>query len=94
MGAEPVTIAAQRPYFLWDYDLSEADVRTILRDGESQEKSWLVARILESAAYEDVWKYLTLADLRTIFPSLQLKPQVRAAWEFALQVWDGELPRE
>lgn len=50
-----VTIAAQKPYFLWDYDLSEADVRTILRNGESHEKAWLVSRILESAAYEDVW---------------------------------------
>lgn len=55
IGANMVTIAAQKPYFLWDYDLSEADVRTILRNGESHEKAWLVSRILESAAYEDVW---------------------------------------
>ena len=89
-----MTIAAERPYFLWDYDLSEADVRAILRSGEREEKAWLVSRLLESAAYEDVWKYLTLAELRTIFPSLQLKPPVRAAWEFALQVWDIESPRE
>lgn len=89
-----MTITTQRPYFIWDYDLTEADVRTILRSGSRHEKAWLVARILESAAYEDVWKYLTLAELRTIFPSLQLKPQVRAAWEFALQVWDAESPRE
>jgi len=89
-----VTIAAERPYFLWDYDLSEADVRAILRSGEGQEKAWLVSRLLESAAYEDVWKYLTLAELRAIFPNLQLKPPVRAAWEFALQVWDIESPRE
>lgn len=88
------TSTAQRPYFLWEYDLGEADVRAILRDGESQGKSWLVARILESAAYEDVWKYLTLAELRAIFPSLQLKPQVRAAWEFAFQIWDGESHHE
>jgi uncharacterized protein (DUF433 family) len=94
MGAKFVTIAAQRPYFIWDYDLSEADVRAILRGDETHEKTWLVSRILESAAYEDVWKYLTLAELRTLFPSLQLKPQVRAAWEFALQVWDAESPRE
>ena len=89
-----MTIAAQRPYFLWDYDLSEAEVRAILRSGEIHEKTWLVSRILESAAYEDVWRYLTLAELRTIFPSLQLKPQIRAVWEFALQVWNAESPRE
>ena len=55
-GTKMGTSTAQRPYFLWEYDLGEADVRAILRDGESQGKSWLVARILESAAYEDVWK--------------------------------------
>lgn len=54
----------------------------------------LVSRILESAAYEDVWQYLTLAEVRAIFPSLQLKPQVRAAWQFALQVWNAESPHE
>jgi len=85
-----VTIAAQRPYFLWDYDLTESDIRAILRGGETQEKTWLVSRSLESAAYEDVWKYLTVAGLRTISPRLQLKPQVRAAWEFAFQVLHGE----
>jgi hypothetical protein len=54
----------------------------------------LVARLLESARYGDVWQYISLADLYEIFPKLQLKPQVRAAWEFALLVWAGETDRE
>jgi hypothetical protein len=44
-----------------------------------------VARLLESARYEDIWQYISLAELRSIFPKLQLKPQVRAAWELVLQ---------
>jgi hypothetical protein len=83
-------VAVERPYFLWDYDLTEADVRRILGEGDTSETLWLAARILESARYEDVWKYLTLADVRRLFPSLQLKPQVRAAWDLALRVWDSE----
>jgi uncharacterized protein (DUF433 family) len=75
---------------LWDYDLSEADVRAIMRAGDSPEKEWLAARILESAAYGDVWKYMSLAELQVLFPKLQLKPQVRAAWAFALQTWNSE----
>ena len=47
-----------RPYFLWDYDLTEADVHAILQAGDDTERVWLVSRILESARYEDVWKYL------------------------------------
>lgn len=85
---------SQTPYFIWDYDFSEADVRAILHGEEEHQKAWLVARLLESARYEDVWKYITLSDLRNIFPKLKLKPQVRSAWEFALQVWSAEPTHE
>lgn len=77
-----------RPYFLWDYDLTESDVHTILQTGDDGTRVWLVSRILESARYEDVWRYLTLAELRTLFPHLQLKQPVRNAWAYALQVWE------
>lgn len=80
----------KKPYFLWDYDLTDDEVRAILRGDDTDQKSWLIARLLESARYEDVWGYISLAELREIFPKLQLKPQVRAAWEFALRVWDAQ----
>jgi hypothetical protein len=78
------------PYFIWDYDLTDTDVRAILKGNDEEQKAWLVSRLLESARYEDVWDYITLAELREIFPKLQLKPQVRSAWEFALRVWATE----
>lgn len=86
--------ALQAPYFLWDYDLTEADVRSILRGNEEEKKAWLVARLLESARYADIWQYISLSELQMIFPKLQLKPRVRAAWEFALQVWTTEPAHE
>jgi uncharacterized protein (DUF433 family) len=79
--------ASRTPYFIWDYDLTDADVRAILRGNDEEKKAWLVARLLESATYADIWQYISLAELRAIFPKLRLKPQVRAAWEFALGVW-------
>ncbi|MBN2148399.1 MAG: hypothetical protein JW726_13505 [Anaerolineales bacterium] len=84
----------QTPYFIWDYDLTEADIRAILRGDDEEQKAWIVARLLESARYEDIWQYISLAELRAIFPKLQLKPQVRAAWEFALLVWAAEPSHE
>jgi len=78
------------PYFLWDYELSDIDVHAILRDGEETERIWLASRILESARYEDVWKYLSLDELRGLFPKLKLKPQVRDAWAYALHVWNSQ----
>ena len=82
--------ASQRPYFLWDYDLTEADVWSILRGKDQEQKAWMVARLLESARYEDIWKFITLSELVDIFPKLQIKPQVRAVWEFAMKIWAGE----
>jgi hypothetical protein len=77
----------QTPYFIWDYDLTEDDLRAILRGNDDGQKAWVVSRLLESARYEDVWKYISLAELQAIFSKLQLKPKVRAAWELALHVW-------
>lgn len=86
--------ASRTPYFIWDYDLTDTDIRKILRSEEHEQKAWLVARLLESARFEDVWQYISLAELRAIFPSLQLKSQVRAAWEFALRTWESDSSSE
>ena len=82
------------PYFIWDYELTDTDVHAILRGDDEAQKAWLVTRLLEAARYEDIWRYISLAELRAIFPTLQLKPQVRAAWEFAFLVWATEPDHE
>ena len=81
---------ATRPYFIWDYDLTEADLHAILYGHDQQAKVWVVTRLLESARYEDIWNYISLEELQAIFPVLQLKPQVRAVWEYAMRVWGQE----
>ncbi len=80
-----------RPYFLWDYNLSEDDVRTILISGGELDKQWLIARILTNARYEDVWKYLTIKDLVLYFSKLRMRPQVKLAWKKALNIWGYEV---
>jgi hypothetical protein len=44
-----MSILKKRPYWLWDYDLTETDVRRILAGKNEVERRWLMARILESA---------------------------------------------
>ena len=82
--------AKNRPYFLWDYDLTEADVRRILRSDNEVERRWMLGRILETANLEDVWKYVSLREVRQEFPELKLKKPIREAWEYALKVWAEE----
>jgi len=81
------TKSSKRPYFLWDYDLTESQVHELLKTGTDWDRRWMLARILESATYEDVWKYTNLAEVKLMFPRLQLKKPIRNAWELALSVW-------
>ena len=84
--------ARQRPYFIWDYDLTEEDVREILRGDNEHEKVGMMVRILESARWEDIWRYLTLAEVRRYWPEIsrRMRREVREAWNWALQVWSHE----
>jgi len=77
-----------RLYFFWDYDLSEADVERIVRQGDPAERAWVVARILEYAKWEDIWRYLTVADIRRNFEQLSFRrAQDRELWAYALDRW-------
>lgn len=80
--------SAQRPYFLWDYDLNNGQVRAILRSADVLEKAWLVSRILQYARWDDIWRYLTLADIRQVFDHLRFRrPQDKELWAYALHKW-------
>lgn len=75
------------PYFLWDYDLTEEDVRRILHGKNRKERQWLIGRLLMHARYEDIWKYIQLKDIVDEFPNLRLRPDIASSWKRALTVW-------
>jgi len=76
-----------RPYFLWDYDLTENDVRRILAGNNETEKIWMMSRILDHAAYRDVWNYLRVSDIVSLFPKLRMRKPNQEAWKLALTTW-------
>jgi hypothetical protein len=75
------------PYFLWDYDLNENQIRTILHGNNEIEKLWLITRIITHAKFEDIWQYLTLEDVVKVFSKLRLRPKSKQDWQRALNVW-------
>ncbi len=75
------------PYFLWDYDLSEEQVKSILHGQNETEKLWLIGRILTHAEFKDVWKYLRIEDILKVFTKLRLPARVKKSWEHAFAVW-------
>jgi hypothetical protein len=78
----------QRPYFLWDYDIGDEEIRRILRHGSLAEKAWIITRILEYAKWDDIWRYLTVDDIRENLERLRFRrPQDRELWAYALDRW-------
>lgn len=78
---------ADRPYFIWDYNINERQIRAILRGNNETEKSWLIARILTHALFKDIWKYIRIKDIVRIFPKLRLPQKIKKSWQHTLGVW-------
>ncbi len=83
----------KRPSFLWDYDLSEAQAREILRSAPLEQKKWLIARILERATLQETLAYLTLDEISRALPHLRMDARVKRHWEEALELWTARNPR-
>ena len=79
---------AKRPYFIWDYDISEEQVWEILRGDNETRKVWLISRILQYARWDDIWKYLTLDDVPEYLDRIHWRfPFIKDIWAHALEVW-------
>ena len=80
--------ADQRPYFFWDYGITDREIHELLRSGSAQDKAWIITRILEYARWNDIWHYLTPADIRQHLPNLRFRrPADRDLWAYALDRW-------
>lgn len=75
------------PYFLWDYDLTEQNIREILHGKNVMERRWIIARILTNAHFSDVWRYLTVNEIVREFSNLKMRPSIKEGWQRALTVW-------
>ncbi|MEM7535182.1 MAG: hypothetical protein AAF639_23600 [Chloroflexota bacterium] len=84
----PKPRADKRPYFFWDYDMTNEQINQIIQNGSLREKAWVINRILQYAKWEDIWFYLTPNDIRQVFEHLRFRRiQDRVLWSYALQRW-------
>jgi len=77
----------RRPYFIWDYDLTEEDFQNLLKNGSEREKQWAVTRVLEHAHFSDVFNYLSVNDILIYLPKLKMRSVMRQYWQRALSAW-------
>lgn len=87
-----VELKKNRPYFIWDYDYDEDDIRAMLSGDDEYQRAWAIGRILCYAKYEDVWKYVTVPMILRDWPRLSFWPkELKATWMSALKVWGFEV---
>lgn len=84
-----------RPYFLWDVPVTEAQLRQRLRHPDPDTRAQWQAVIMREARYDDVWTYLTLDEVLRDWPDIQRHlGRMRGFWVYLLNGWrkDGLLP--
>jgi len=83
----------QRPWFLWDYDLSEAQAHELLTHAPFDQRKWLLGRMLERLGPAEIVRYVSLEILQRALPHLRLDEKVRRHWQEALVLWTHPAPR-
>ncbi len=86
----------QRPWFLWDEDLSVRELRERLHGADAFERDRLLGKMLREARDVDVWRFVTPQQVAEALPRVARRVGRRLAfWNWLMEGWrqDGLLPR-
>lgn len=89
LSLSPGVGAATRPWFLWDYDLSDAQVHELLRHAPFPQRKWLIARLLERLRPPEIFQYLSMDQIRQALPHLRMDVKIHRHWNDAVEVWSS-----
>ncbi len=79
----------RRPYFLWDEDVTVAELRAKLAGPDLHERRRLLGKLLREARDSDVWLFVTPADVARELPAVRHRLGRRLPfWEFLLAGWE------
>jgi hypothetical protein len=84
-----------RPYFLWDVEVTDEEFRRKLRHPDPAVRAQWQGVLLREARYDEIWTYLTLEDVLRDWDQLRKHlGRRRPFWEWLLEGWrrDGYLP--
>ncbi len=67
-------------YFFPDQKVTDAEARHLLRDGDVQQRAWVISHLLRYAQWDDIWAIVSREEVREIFADLYLPETLRNAW--------------
>ncbi len=78
-----------RPYFLWDETTTNRALRRALVEAAPSEKARLLGKLMREARDTDVWRFTTVAEVRSLFPAIKrYLGRRRAFWQYLLGAWE------
>ena len=88
---EALIDAHGRPYFLWDCDLTLAELNERLRDSNPDVRAYFLAKLMRQAKPDDVFQFVTLTAMRELWPRvIRYLGQSRPFWTWLLETWDRQ----
>ncbi len=85
-----------QPYFIWDEDITYAELARKLLSPDPDERALWMGRVMREARYQDVWKLLKLPDVLAFMPRIDRHlGRSREFWRWLIEGWraDGLIPR-
>ncbi len=85
---------SDRPYFLWDVDITDGEFRERLKHPDPRIRAQWQGVLLREARLDEVWKYLSLAEILEDWPNFYKHlGRRRSFWDFLIKGWreDGLL---
>ncbi len=78
------------PYFMWDERLTAGEIRRLLATAPAARRIDLMAKVMRDARVEDVWQFISPADLVRHHDALFARlGWHKGMWEFLYNRWLG-----
>lgn len=84
--AQETATESESLYFFPEHEVTESEVREILRSDDRERRAWAISHMLRYAQWNDIWTYVDRDEVREIFSELDLPENLRAAWARMLKI--------
>jgi hypothetical protein len=83
-----------RPYFLWDMDMTLDELRARLDDPDPDVRAFFVGKLMRQAKPDDVFTFVGVSTIRELWPRLERHlGHQRDFWRWLLEVWGRQRAR-
>lgn len=80
--------AEGRPYFLWDCDVTLADFRRKLTEGDDEDRAYWLGKLMRQAKPDDVFTFARPEQIAALWPRLQRHlGRTLSMWRWLLETW-------